>query len=82
VTHRAPIAVDDAAADDDSFAKRLSLVLPRQVGVRVKHRDTPKHWAGQLVKPFRGKPYRLASRRSPDRGAVVRVQVWGFAVAV
>jgi hypothetical protein len=82
VTYGAPVAVDDTAADDDPFAKRLSVVLPRQVGVLGEYRDTPKHWAGQLVKPFRGKPDELSSRRPPDGCAVVRVQVRRFAVAV
>src|SRR6266446_6459239 len=31
VTHRAAVAVDDAAADDDPFAERLAIMLPRQV---------------------------------------------------
>jgi hypothetical protein len=37
VTHRVAVAVDDAAADDDPFAERLAIMLPRQVGVACKN---------------------------------------------
>jgi hypothetical protein len=82
VTHGASITIDDAAAYDDPFAQWLAVVLVRQVGVLRDHRNTPKHWAGELVKPFRREPDELSSRRSPGGGAVVRIQVRGFAIAV
>ena len=82
VTNRASIAVEDAAAYDDPLPQWLALVLVRQVGVLREHRDTAKRWARELMKPFRRKPDELSSRRSPGGGAVVRVQVRGFAIAV
>src|ERR1700682_5657884 len=48
-----PIAVDDAAANHDPLAERLSIVLPRQVSVLWEHGHASKHRAGQLVEPFR-----------------------------
>jgi hypothetical protein len=75
-----PIAVDDATADDDPLAKRLSIMLLREVRVAWKHRHAPKRWPGQLVEPFRRKPDQLACRRSPDGGAIVRVEIRGLEV--
>jgi hypothetical protein len=76
------VAVDDATADDDPFAERLSIMLPRQVGVAWEHRHAPEHGPGQLMEPFRRKPDQLACRRPPNCGAVVRVEIRGLGVSV
>src|SRR5260370_16843988 len=65
VTHRLAVAVDDAAADDDPFAERLAIMLPRQAGVPCEHRPAPKRGPGHLPEPLPPTPHQPPSTPPP-----------------